>query len=71
MYYMQQIDTSYGNLINNHMEAINKMADISVAFQRTRVNIRDMLLTQPQKEATEHGHNQSTVGSNRREISPV
>lgn len=45
IYYMRQIDTSYTEVVNNHLVAINTMADISVAFQRTRVNLRDMLLT--------------------------
>ncbi len=54
VYYMQKIDTSYTVLIDNHMDAINKMADISIAFQRTRVNIRDMLLAPNAQAAKQH-----------------
>ncbi len=44
IYYIRSIDSSYTQLINNHTVAINTMADISIAFQRMRVNLRDMLL---------------------------
>ncbi|HEX2993800.1 MAG TPA: MCP four helix bundle domain-containing protein, partial [Anaerolineales bacterium] len=45
VYYLQQIDASYTHVIDNHTMGINRLADISVAFQRTRVNLRDILLT--------------------------
>ena len=54
IYYLRQIDTSYSTVINNHTMAISQMADISVAFQRTRVNMRDMLLATNAKEGQQY-----------------
>src|SRR5690349_11390162 len=45
IYYLRQIDSSYAKLIGNNMVGVSKLADLSVAFQRTRVNLRDILLT--------------------------
>ncbi len=45
IYYLRQIDAADTRLYQNNTVPIGQMAHVSVAFQRTRVNLRDMLLT--------------------------
>ncbi|MBP6208526.1 MAG: MCP four helix bundle domain-containing protein [Anaerolineales bacterium] len=43
--YIRQIDAADTRLYKNNTVPISQLADLSVSFQRTRVNLRDMLLT--------------------------
>ena len=44
--YIRQIDAADTRLYKNNTVPISQLADLSVSFQRTRVNLHDMFLTQ-------------------------
>ena len=50
IYYIKQIDAADTRLYQNQTVPIGQIADAGVAFQRTRVNLRDMLLAKDQVE---------------------
>ncbi len=50
IYYINQIDAADTRLYQNQTVPISQIADAGVAFQRTRVNLRDMLLAKDQTE---------------------
>ncbi len=50
IYYINQIDAADTRLYQNQTVPIGQIADAGVAFQRTRVNLRDMLLAKDQAE---------------------
>ncbi len=51
IYYLRQIDAADTKLYKNQTVPIGQMADITNAFQRTRVNLRDLLLAKTPEEA--------------------
>ncbi len=50
IYYLRTTDSTYSQVVENNTVAISQLADMSVAFQRTRVNLRDLLLTPTAEE---------------------
>ncbi len=53
IYYLRQIDAADTKLYQNQLVPISQLADIATAFQRTRVNLRDLLLaTTPEEGQT-------------------
>ena len=51
IYYLKQIDAADTRLYQNQTVPISQMADIAIAFQRTRVNLRDLLLAKTPTES--------------------
>jgi methyl-accepting chemotaxis protein len=50
VFYINQIDTADTRLYEKNTVPISKLAEIATAFQRTRVNLRDMLLSSNSNE---------------------
>jgi methyl-accepting chemotaxis protein len=55
-YQMRQIDASSSQMYTNYTVPIGQLGDISVAFQRTRVNLRDMLLAKTPEESQKYAN---------------
>ena len=53
-YEMRQIDTSSSQMYTNYTVPIVQLGDISIAFQRTRVNLRDILLAKSPEESQKY-----------------
>ena len=53
-YQIRQLDASYSQMYTNYTVPIGQLGDISVAFQRTRVNLRDMLLAKTPEESQKY-----------------
>ena len=53
---MRQLDTSYSKMYTNYTVPIDQLGDIAVAFQRTRVNLRDMMLAQTPAERQKYAN---------------
>ncbi|HMX21044.1 MAG TPA: MCP four helix bundle domain-containing protein, partial [Anaerolineales bacterium] len=45
IYYLRLIDAADTRLYHNNTVPLSQLTNIAVAFQRTRVNLRDMLLS--------------------------
>jgi methyl-accepting chemotaxis protein len=54
IYYIKTLDASYTILYEKNMVPVGELLNISTAFQRIRVNMRDMLLTKDQKESQKY-----------------
>jgi methyl-accepting chemotaxis protein len=54
IYYLRQIDAADTRLYQNNTVPISQLEEIAVAFQRTRVNLRDMLLSKDVKETKQY-----------------
>ena len=54
IYYIKQIDAADTRLYQNQTVPLGQIADAAVAFQRTRVNLRDMLLAKDQAEVQKY-----------------
>jgi methyl-accepting chemotaxis protein len=54
IYYLKQIETADITLYNNQTVPISQLADMATAFQRIRVNLRDLLLAQSPEEAQKY-----------------
>ena len=52
--YINQIDAADTRLYQNQTVPISQLQDMSVSFQRIRVNLRDMLLAKTTQEAQEN-----------------
>ena len=50
IYYLRQIDAADTQLYQNNTVPISQLADMATFFQRTRVNLRDMLLAKTPEE---------------------
>lgn len=53
-YEMRQLDASYSKMYTNYTVPISQLGEIAVAFQRTRVNMRDMLLAKTPEESKKY-----------------
>ena len=54
VYYIRLIDAADTRLYHNYTVPLNQLSNLSVAFQRTRVNLRDMLLTPSTSESQKY-----------------
>ncbi|MFN8383507.1 MAG: methyl-accepting chemotaxis protein [Anaerolineales bacterium] len=54
IYYLKQIDAADTELYEHQTVPLGQIADVDVAFQRTRVNLRDMLLAKTPEEAKKY-----------------
>jgi len=54
IYYLKQIDAADTKLYQNQTVPLGQIADTGVAFQRTRVNLRDLLLSKDNTEAQKY-----------------
>jgi methyl-accepting chemotaxis protein len=54
IYYIKQIDTADTHLFENQTVPIGQIAEAGVAFQRTRVNLRDLLLAETPEESQKY-----------------
>ncbi|MBK8784891.1 MAG: MCP four helix bundle domain-containing protein [Anaerolineales bacterium] len=54
VYYLKQIDAADTRLYQNQTVPIGQIADAGVAFQRIRVNLRDMILAKDTTEAQKY-----------------
>jgi methyl-accepting chemotaxis protein len=61
IYYINQIDAADTKLYQNQTVPIGQIADAAVAFQRTRVNLRDMILAQDTAEAQKYADTIKTL----------
>ncbi|MBK8421943.1 MCP four helix bundle domain-containing protein [Candidatus Villigracilis saccharophilus] len=61
IYYIKQIDAADTRLYQNQTVPLGQIADAAVAFQRTRVNLRDMILAADTAEAQKYADTIKTL----------
>ncbi|MBK7455161.1 MAG: MCP four helix bundle domain-containing protein [Anaerolineales bacterium] len=61
IYYINQIDAADTRLYQNQTVPLGQIADAAVAFQRTRVNLRDMILAADTAEAQKYADTIKTL----------
>ncbi|HNO86439.1 MAG TPA: methyl-accepting chemotaxis protein, partial [Anaerolineales bacterium] len=54
IYYLRLIDAADTRLYHNNTVPLSQLTNIAVAFQRTRVNLRDMLLSDNQQDSLKY-----------------